>query len=252
MKKPLPRLPDNRSGTFFFLLLLLSFTSACIRLEDSPKYQFVDGVYRAKIQGVPTARMYVEVEDDSIQLFPLLPAEKGVVIDSTQGVILLFPEQKAHDAFHRQHTYSFQKPSFDLDLITIPFKYRSRSAGFPRQLKSSLEAALYVGYRSDTYRLLYRRTPLNLYERDINRYGFSLGLFTGLGSTDMSPWVTQDQIAYEYDGVIWTKGIAGMMAVNNFTVGVALGTDWLLDRNRRVWIYQSRPWVGLVFGLNLN
>jgi hypothetical protein len=64
--------------------------------------------------------------------------------------------------------------------------------------------------------------------------------------------VTQDQIAYEYDGVIWTKGIAAVMAVNNFTVGLAVGADWLLDRNRRFWIYQNRPWVGLAFGLNLN
>jgi hypothetical protein len=221
-------------------------------LRESPKYQFVDGVYRAEIPAIPSSRMYVEVEIDSIQVFPLIPTAKGVVIDSTKSVILLFPEQKAHNTFHRRHEYSFHKPSFDIDLITIPIKYRPTAADFPRQLKSSFDGAIYIGYRHDNYKLLYRRTPLNIYERDISHFGYSFGLFTGLGSSDMYPWVMQDQITYEYDGVVWSKGVAGMVALNNFTVGLTVGTDWLLDRNRKFWIYQNRPWVGAAFGLNLN
>ncbi|WP_165940196.1 MULTISPECIES: hypothetical protein [Dyadobacter] len=56
----------------------------------------------------------------------------------------------------------------------------------------------------------------------------------------------------EYDGLVWGKGIAGIIGINNFTIGLAIGFDNLLDKNKQVWIYQGKPWLGLAFGLNLN
>ena len=74
----------------------------------------------------------------------------------------------------------------------------------------------------------------------------------GIGSTAMNPWVTLDRIPIEYEGVTWAKGLAAIAGLNNFTAGLALGWDHLLDKNNRLWIYQGKPWVGFVFGLNLN
>lgn len=68
----------------------------------------------------------------------------------------------------------------------------------------------------------------------------------------MTPTTTTNFISTEYDGIVWPKGVAGIIAVNNFTVGVSLGFDNLLDRNKQFWIYESKPWFGLAFGLNLN
>ncbi|MFY9310502.1 MAG: hypothetical protein WAQ28_15765 [Bacteroidia bacterium] len=68
----------------------------------------------------------------------------------------------------------------------------------------------------------------------------------------MTPTTTNGAIPIEYDGVVWNKGIAGIIAVNNFTVGLAAGFDNLLDNNHRLWVYESKPWFGLAFGLNLN
>jgi hypothetical protein len=68
----------------------------------------------------------------------------------------------------------------------------------------------------------------------------------------MNPWVTENQITQEYDGVVWSKGIAGIIGIDNFTIGLALGWDHLLDKNKNYWIYQGKPWLGLAFGLNLN
>lgn len=68
----------------------------------------------------------------------------------------------------------------------------------------------------------------------------------------MSPTNTSFAIEEEYDGVIWSKGLAFIFAVNRFTTGFSLGFDSLLDKNKDVWIYQSKPWFGLAFGLNLN
>ncbi|MGL6268762.1 MAG: hypothetical protein ACRC2O_12600 [Chitinophagaceae bacterium] len=76
--------------------------------------------------------------------------------------------------------------------------------------------------------------------------------FTGLGNTFMSPTNTNNTLLQEYDGIVWSKGLAGILAINNFTVGLALGFDYLVDKNRSIWIYQNKPWLGLAFGLNLN
>ncbi|MDX5480835.1 MAG: hypothetical protein LPK07_04055, partial [Hymenobacteraceae bacterium] len=65
-------------------------------------------------------------------------------------------------------------------------------------------------------------------------------------------FVTQGAIGYEYEGMVWLNGIAGIVGVNNITLGLAVGLDHLFDRNRHDWIYQHKPWIGLAFGLNLN
>ena len=39
---------------------------------------------------------------------------------------------------------------------------------------------------------------------------------------------------------------------NNITAGLALGFDNLLDKNKKIWIYENKYWIGLTFGLNLN
>ncbi|WP_157766391.1 hypothetical protein [Pedobacter ginsengisoli] len=32
----------------------------------------------------------------------------------------------------------------------------------------------------------------------------------------------------------------------------SLGLDMLTDKNRTNWIYQGKPWVGILFGITLN
>ncbi|MEJ7681528.1 MAG: hypothetical protein WKG06_27495 [Segetibacter sp.] len=48
------------------------------------------------------------------------------------------------------------------------------------------------------------------------------------------------------------NGLAAIVGINNLSVGFLLGTDYLLDKNKRFWIYQGKPWLGLSVGLNIN
>jgi hypothetical protein len=189
------------------------------------------------------------VSEDSITVFRLDNNRKQFNIDTLQSLTLSLPAVQ-HDTLF--NTYSFTQRSFDLDVLTIPFKYRPAAADLPNQLNTNFNGALYVGFRRDIYRLTYKKAPFNISKRKITHYGYSVGLFTGLGSTAINPWVTRDQITSEYDGVVWLKGMAGIIGINNFTFGLAIGVDHLLDRNHKVWIYQNKPWIGLVLGLNLN
>ncbi len=86
----------------------------------------------------------------------------------------------------------------------------------------------------------------------MNHYGFLVGAFTVFGNTSITPTSTNNYLTAEYDGIVWTKGIAGIIAVNNFILGIAVGFDNFLNKNRNNWIYETKPLHGLAFGLNLN
>ena len=38
----------------------------------------------------------------------------------------------------------------------------------------------------------------------------------------MNPWNTLGNINIEYNGVVWIKGVAGIVGLNNFIVGLVL------------------------------
>jgi hypothetical protein len=233
----------------YVISLLTCFITSCSTIKESSKYQLVDGVYKARIFDIKKTRVYLGVSEDSITVFRLDNNRKQFNIDTLQSLTLSLPAVQ-HDTLF--NPYSFTQRSFDLDVLTIPFKYRPAAADLPNQLNTNFNGALYIGFRRDIYRLTYKKAPFSVYKRKITHYGYSIGLLTGAGSTAMNPWVTRDQITSEYDGVVWLKGIAGIIGINNFTFGLAIGVDHLLDRNHKVWIYQGKPWVGLALGLNLN
>ena len=68
----------------------------------------------------------------------------------------------------------------------------------------------------------------------------------------MNPSVTENGILTEYDALVVPVGLNASVGVNNVTFGAALGIDQMLSRDRNLWIYRNRPWVGLTLGLNLN
>ena len=238
---------DSRPKTWYLLLALV--LAGCGSLRESSKYAFASGLYRVRSANGRSMRAYVTVAEDSIQSFPVVRGGgRAAQVDTSRRMVLVLPETAPHGL----PPTGFVQSSFDLDVLTIPFKYRPVADGFPRQLNTNFNGALYLGYRSDVYRLRYRRTPLGVHRRQVRHYGFSFGLFGGLGVTAVNPWVTNNQVAAEYDGVVFNKGVAAIVGIDAFTFGLGLGFDDLLDGNRRAWIYQRKPWLGLTLGLNLN
>lgn len=227
----------------FISILCIGFVS-CSIIRDTPKYSFSDGIYTSQ-----QTKVYVNNMDDSIYVYPLSSKTNSFLYDSVQRKRTAFPQKKS---VIRIPSQKFNQASFDIDFLTIPFKFRSAVKSLPAQFNTNLNGAVYLGYRNDAYRLWYKKSPLNDYNKKTTHYGFSFGLFTGLGGTAMNPWVTENQVAAEYDGVVWSKGIAAIIGIDNFTVGITAGWDHLLDKNKKYWIYQGRQWFGLAFGLNLN
>jgi hypothetical protein len=109
----------------------------------------------------------------------------------------------------------------------------------------------YFGFRTDSYHLVYKETPLRQFKRNVLHYGFSVGLFTGLGSAHVNA-ITQDSTTVSYDAMINQSGVSAFLAIERFTYGISIGVDHLLDKNRKLWKYQGKPWIGLSLGFNLR
>ena len=227
-------------------LVLCGFGS-CGVLKQSPKTSFVDGLYRQKTED-KKQKVYIDIEEDSIKIYPTIKLVNKRKLDTTKIITFFLKEQ---NNIYTQKT-SFSKYSLDIDFITIPLKYRFETTIAPQQLNANLNGAVYLGCRRDNYKVKYHSNIFNKYIRNITHYGFSFGICTGIGNTAMNPTNTNNRIIQEYDGVVWCKGITGIIAIDNFTLGLTLGSDNLLDKNNYLWIYENQPWIGLAFGLNLN
>jgi hypothetical protein len=233
----------------FILVLFSIFMSGCSMLQEGSKYGFNDGIYRTSM--LKKTEVYVlKIDDDTIAVFPVLEFKDSTAILTKQRVNYSSLQRKFKD---NKVSHTFYKPSFDLDVMTIPVTYRPYSEGVPNQLTANFNGALFGGYRIDAYKVNYKRTPLNVYKQKVKHMGFSTGLFAGIGNTMINgTTINQVNNNIEYEGVTLISGISANVAIEKLTVGVSFGTDYLLDENKNEWVYEGKPCIGFTLGLNIN
>ncbi|MEJ7768101.1 MAG: hypothetical protein WKF89_09835 [Chitinophagaceae bacterium] len=214
-------------------------------VKENAKYGFSNGVYTI-VSPKGTQRVYVQLKANQLQA-------NNIKRNDTIGPVV-FEELllQGDSGVINTSVYKFSKPSFDIDFLSIPLKFRPAVSTLPNQLTSNINGAVYIGRREDVYFLKRKNDLFGGFSSSIDHYGFSFGIFTGLGSTAINPWVTNNAINMEYDGAVVPIGITGLFAVNNIAFGIASGIDHLLSKDRNVWIYKGKPWIGLSVALNLN
>jgi len=219
----------------------------CGVLNRTARKELTDGFYNRSTDST-SQLVYVNVVDDTLRIHPATRTAQHLQVDpgKKDEYYLRTLETKANVEF------TLTKKSFDVDFITIPLKYRFAQKSVPPQLNSNINGAAYLGFRTDRYFIDYESNPLLTSERKTTHVAYSLGIFCGLGNTFLNATNSNNALQQEYDGMVCAKGVAGIVAINNFTVGLTLGFDNLLDKNRKLWIYENKPWLGLAFGLNLN
>ena len=216
----------------------------CASLKESAKYGLNNGKYTLKTEKEPNKKIYLDNEDDTLIIYALDSNKTP-----TKNIYRLLPTLESLPSPPKMN---IKKKTFDVDLLTIPFKYRPSTSTVPNQLNTNFNGAVFIGYRSDLYKINYRKSPLNQFKRTIRHFGYSIGIINGIGTTAMTPTTTTYNIDIEYDGIVYFNGIGIILAIDNLTLGVSLGYDKLLDKNKTFWVYQNKPWLGLVLGLNLN
>ncbi|MCF2446560.1 hypothetical protein L0657_21565 [Dyadobacter sp. CY345] len=228
--------------------LLVTSIYGCKSFNNSPKYKFEDGVYKSKLHGVKE-HVYIENDHDSIIVYEIT---KGVKKLSVGNSVRPDSKSPSKNSLKNIGENKYWQNGFDIDFVTIPFKFRPSTNSFPRQLSNDLNGAVYLGYRNDTYSVSYTKNPIGHISQKIVHYGLSAGIITGFGTTAVNPYNTNNNILIEYDGMVWTKGIAVLFGVEKFTFGLIGGIDHLLDENKMFWYYQGKPYLGVAVGLNLN
>lgn len=213
------------------LNLIVFIASSCTSIRDLPKYQLANDEYEFRQSGSSYRRVLIEMESDTVHIYDL----EGVPLQS------IIPSR---DEYFRQR-------SFDVDVMSIGFKYRPAISDVPNQLTAQLNGNLFLGYRIDRFMIDFQVTPVGL-RKKLSHRAFTAGIFGGFGATPINPTTTSGRITIEYDGLVVTRGLALMVGINQLTVGAGLGWDFLTGSDKAVWIYQNKPWLGLTVGLNLN
>jgi hypothetical protein len=227
-------------------IVFVCFMESCETLKQSSKYQFNEGYYKVRLEN-HVRKIYVLTGSDSIKAYRQADLA-AKVIDTTTAILIAFPSKKPV----QYQSHSFRRNTFDIDVLSILFKYRPSVKGFPPQFNATFNGAGYFGYRTDVYNLSYSNTPMHLFRRIITHYGYSFGLFTGFGSARIDEFDTNNALSIEYDGLVNLSGVAIILAADKLTFGLTLGADHLLDKNAGVWINNGKAWFGLSIGLNLN
>jgi hypothetical protein len=229
----------------FGLVVLLSVS--CASLGKLSRHDFESGFYKLKVQGAAPSRVYAEVTEDSIIVYPVTSDGKSEFPNTSTSLSTRVSRIKKDSYFYRS---SFTNNSFDIDLTSIIFKSRHSRDDVPNQFSADLDVAVYLGFRKDFYNIVSPVHPFHEEKSFIRQIGFDIGLFAGIGSSPVNPTVTNNIVSQEYDAMIFQKGFAGFISINKISIGLAVGFDNLIDKSRSLWIYNQKPYLGLIISVS--
>ena len=226
--------------------LLGVLSNGCVYVNKITRHDLDSEFYKLKIEGADPVSVYTNVIEDSIFVYPVILEGKKTTPDVSSYLKAKISNIKPGDHFYKS---CFVKNSIDVDLSTLLLKYRPSSKNVPNQLSYNVNAAMYFGLRKDFYKLIPYRSPLNEETSFVRQIGFDAGLFAGIGITPINPSVTEGNETLEYDGIVFQKGIAGFITIDRMSVGLSIGFDKLLDHNKNIWVYNNKPYIGLMIGI---
>ena len=229
---------------FLLPVILITGLTACNIFEKSSKHGFESGYYHYRPETGLKTKVFLDIGEDSITGYPVtgkMPDKNPVL-----GISLL-PKDSLDE-----HPVKFHKNSIDIDITTILFKYRPGIQTLPAQLSTDFNAALFAGWRHDHYHLETFTHPFRHDHYEAVGRGFDIGLFAGTGTTPVNPFSTKEAVVNEYSGMILQYGIAGFIESNVASFGISVGYDYLLNPDRKFWIYHQKPWFGFIVGIALN
>lgn len=224
--------------------VLLCCCAACSVVEKSSTHGFNNGVYTVRYDSVQYRNAYMELEEDTIRVYP-----KVAGILQTTPALSISPAAAGSNC---SGSFTFKKQSLDIDITSVLFKYRPGQQGRPPELTADFNAALYSGWRWDTYKLKYKKDPLQNCRQTLGASGFDIGAFAGIGTTPVNAFTTGGLVPDDYSGMVLQYGLAGFVETSFVSFGLAAGFDALLTPDKKTWIYQNKPWFGFVVGIALN
>jgi hypothetical protein len=232
------------SKNIVIAIWVIGLLASCNTLEKASLHGLNSGYYKLNSENKNTRDVYLDVTNEQIDVYHHIkrqPEKKQfltIPLNTTDSIIF--------------DPMVLKKQSLDIDITAILLKYHPSVYGLPAQLTTDFNMALYVGWRHDNYQIVSKKNPLGMSYHKISNRGYDFGVFAGPGATLISPFTTQNKRADEYSGMIIQTGIAGFIESNVASFGLAVGYDYLLNSDRKIWIYHNKPWIGFIVGIALN
>jgi len=228
------------------LIVIFILSPGCVPFDKIYSHDFNDGYFKLRSSGKKPENIYLNITDDSLKLYSVQKENKFRLSDtSARSGVNLKSIVPGNDLYNS----TIVKTSADFDLSTVILKLRPASENVPSQLSTNVNGILYAGFRKDFFKLKSSFSELNEMSSFIRHTGFDFGFFIGIGITPVTPTTTMNRTILEYDGIVFQKGVSVFVTYENMSVGLALGFDNLLDQNKAIWIFNNKPWLGLVLGI---
>lgn len=228
------------------LFVLVILATACGTVDKIARHDFYTAYYNLKTDNTPVKKVYVDMYEDSLNVYDVIYIDGNKAPDtSSMKPVAIRTIEKGNYLYNS----TFRRNSFDIDLTMALLKYRPPQKNVPGQLNANLNAALYAGLRKDYFHVVSKSSPLDKIHSELKHFGFDAGLFAGIGITPVNSTVTNNNTELEYDGIVFEKGVAVYFGIDFLTFGISLGFDNLLDTNHKYWIYNQKPWIGLMLGV---
>ncbi len=225
---------------------ILLTSSSCAPFDRIYSHELASGYFKMKLPGQVTSKVYIEPQGDTIAVYPLREDTKTKILDNQAA-----RREELNSVRPGSYLYGsrFIKTSVDFDLSSVLLKYRLRAGDIEPQLNANVNGVFYLGFRKDYFKIASQVTPSGRSNNFIRHTGFDFGPFAGIGITPVNPTVTMLSTQQEYDGVVFQKGFAIFGTFENMSLGLSVGFDNLLDKNRNIWVYNNKPWFGLIIGI---
>ena len=233
-----------RFKSIIVLIVIIGFLSSCSTLERASLHGLNEGFYQLKSDSAEKQTIYLAVSEHHIQVYPTnhKQPESNPMLTIPLGMTGIIPFRRI----------TLKKQGLDIDVSTVLMKYRPAIEELPSQLTTDLNLALYAGWRYDYFSVKNYSDPLGITKVKIQDRGFDFGVFIGPGTALVSPFTTRNRSTYEYNGMIVQGGFSVFIETHMASFGLAIGYDYLLSKDRAIWIYHNKPWVGFMMGIALN
>jgi hypothetical protein len=224
--------------------LIIIGSQGCAPFDKIYSHDFSSGYFRLKDPVAGCKKVYVELSGDSLAVYSLRENSREPDLSSLKRAVI--GSLSPGDFLYKS---TFIKTSPDVDLSTILLKFRPAAGNVPAQLSANVNGIFYVGFRKDFYRMTSHLSPAHTRSTFIRQLGFDFGPFAGIGITPVNPTTTMFKTDSEYDGIVFQKGFALFGTFENMSVGITLGFDNLTDRNKDIWVFNRKPWIGIAIGI---
>jgi len=154
----------------------------------------------------------------------------------------------------KRNIFAYLDTKFMLQTLAIPLKIRPELTGpeygnaFPQQVEAGFNFGFAFGWKLN--KNVYRSTP-NLLGLNTNRISVAPGLLLNFGSTALTDKNTRPAFTVERKSFTYSGGLVLLFGFNNVNFGICRGVDYVTGPGKGDWVYQGKPWTGIIVALDL-